>query len=358
MKWNLAYPDDENLTPTDFFEVQRSLTGLEQDFITVYQEPYIAVNKKTSYTFIDSTLVDDLTARMLTNGGTLDHLTYRVRRTITKDWDWAKNSCFSSIRCVADNLHLMSIADYTADWEDERAYTVRVVWNYADEPGAVWDDRAQMVLRVVSHNSAGQVVDSLTYTLDQNERAQRYKVVSLPRSCVHYDIDMYVEKGESPLNYATQVTSTFFSIHDADDWIAFKNRVQAANGQYDVNARVYADFTTDQCVSGESSYAYRGVFDGNGHTITFNLKNVGQQVSAPFRHVGNATIRNLRTAGTVNSSKRYLSGLVGWTMEGANVNIENCRSSMTIKCSVNGEGLMAGFVARLSASDVVVRNCK
>ena len=359
LTWSVPYPDDEDLMPTDFFVIQRSLTGKEEDFHTIAQEFYSKTTKKTTYTFIDSTLVEAIQADMLKNGGTLDNLTYRVRRAVTQEWGWgADNNCATSTRCVVDNLHLQRVADYTAKWEDERAYTVRVSWNYADELGAVWDDRAQMVLRVMSRNKAGEVVDSLTYTLDQNERAQRYKIVDLTRSCVYYDIDMYVEKGESPINFAEQVTSYYFPIRNADDWKEFRNRVQVAAGRYDVNARVYADFSTGECISWESSYAYRGVFDGNGHTITFNLADTGQEIMAPFRYVGNATIRNLRTAGTINTSARYAAGLIGRTKEGATVNIESCRSSVTLKSSVNGEGLLAGFIARQSGSNVVVRNCK
>lgn len=359
LTWSVPYPDDEDLVSTDFFVIQRSLTGKEEDFHTIAQEFYSKTTKKTTYTFIDSTLVEAIQADMLKNGGTLDNLTYRVRRAITQEWGWgADNNCATSTRCVVDNLHLQRVADYTAKWEDERAYTVRVSWNYADELGAVWDDRAQMVLRVMSRNKAGEVVDSLTYTLDQNERAQRYKIVNLTRSCVYYDIDMYVEKGESPINFAEQVTSYYFPIRNADDWKEFRNKVQVAEGKYDVNARLYADITTDQLISWESRYAYRGVFDGNGHTITFNLADTGQEIMAPFRYVGNATIRNLRTAGTVNTSARYAAGLIGWTKEGATVNIESCRSSVTLKSSVNGEGLLAGFIARQSGSNVVIRNCK
>ncbi len=356
LTWSVPYPDDEDLVPTDFFVIQRSLTGKEEDFHTIAQEFYSKTAKKTAYTFIDSTLVEAIQADMLKNGGTLDNLTYRVRRAITQEWGWGTdNNCATSTRCVVDNLHLQRVADYTAKWEDERAYTVRVSWNYADELGAVWDDRAQMVLRVMSRNKAGEVVDSMTYTLDQNERVQRYKIVNLTRSCVYYDIDMYVEKGESPINFAEQVTSYYFPIRNANDWNTFRQKVTDAKGQ-PVNARLYADISTGSSV-GDTNSPFCGVFDGNGHTLTVNIsQNTEQQ--APFRYVGNATIRNLRTAGTVNTSARYAAGLIGWTKEGATVNIESCRSSVTLKSSVNGEGLLAGFIACQSGSNVVIRNCK
>ena len=33
--------------------------------------------------------------------------------------------------------------------EDERAFTVRVAWEYADEFNAVWDKRAKMMMRIL-----------------------------------------------------------------------------------------------------------------------------------------------------------------------------------------------------------------
>ena len=363
VKWNITYPDDEDLTPTDFFEVQRSITGEEKDFVTIQQLPYIAVSKQSTYTFVDNTLMDDITPDMLVNGGTLDKLTYRVRRTITKDWNWAKNSCFASTKSIVDNLHLLRIADYSADWEDKNAYTVRVSWNYADEHGAVWDERAQMVLRVMSRNKAGAVVDSLIYNLDQNDRTQRYKIVNLTRSCVNYDIEMYVEKGESPINDLDQVEYYFFSIRSVADWLAFNQKVEDAKGKYDVNARLYADITTDAVIGWNSSSPYRGVFDGNGHTLTVNYSGsansaYNNRFIAPFRYVGNATIMNLHVAGTISTNERNVAGLIANANDKSTIAIENCRSSVTIKSSYNGATDNGGFIGRQSGATVIINNCK
>ena len=362
VKWNIVYPDDEDLTPTDFFEVQRSITGEEKDFVTIQQLPYISVSKQSTYTFVDNTLMDDITPDMLVNGGTLDKLTYRVRRTITKDWNWAKNTC-SSTKCVVDNLHLLRIADYSAKWEDERAYTARVSWNYADEHGAVWDDRAQMVLRVAMKNRDGQPVDTLVYTLDQNDRTQCYKIISLSRSCVNYDIEMYVEQGESPINDLDQVENYFFSIRSVADWLAFNQKVEDAKGKYDVNARLYADIATDAVIGWNSSSPYRGVFDGNGHTLTVNYSGstnsaYNNRFIAPFRYVGNATIMNLHVAGTISTNERNVAGLIADANDKSTIAIENCRSSVTIKSSYNGATDNGGFISRQSGATVIINNCK
>ena len=354
LTWSIPYLGDDDLTPTDFFEIQRSLTGEEKDFVTVHQEPYIHSGKKLTYVFVDSTLIDDITERMLQGGGTLDKLTYRIRRTLTQDWNWAKSPCVTSTRCVLDNLHLLRIQDYSARWEDQNAYTVRVNWDYVKEPGAVWDDRALMVLRVKSRNAAGELVDSLINELDQNARAQRTFVVNLSRSCVYYDIDMYVERRESPLKLSDEVEPYFFPIHTEADWNTFRQKVIDTKGEYDVNARLYTDITTTSSC-GDESYPYRGVFDGNGHTLTMNI-NYNTSYQSPFRYVANATFRNLHTAGTIQTTAQYAGGVIGYITNGSNVTIENCRSSMTINSSNNTNG---GFVSRLGDNSVLmIRNCK
>ena len=364
LTWSVPYLDDEDLAPTDFFEVQRSLTGKEADFETIYQDFFSSKAQKATYTFIDSTLVESMQAGILVNGGTLDNLTYRVRRAITQDWGWGtSNNCAATTRCVVDNLHLLRIQDYSAQWEDSLAYTVRVSWQYADEYGAVWDDRAKMVLRVISKNRKGVLVDSLVYNIDdENERARRYKVVNLTRTCVYYDIDMYVERGTSPINFLDQTEEYFFPIRTANDWMTFSQKVEAANGEYDVNARLYADISLnskDYIVGYSGNYPYRGIFDGNGHTITLNISDDAPR-TALFSHVTNATIHDLHTAGTVSSPQKMIGGLIGSIDANSNVTIENCRSSVTISSSVNGDGTNGGFVGTVEAttSSVTFRNCK
>ena len=357
LKWNTAYLTDEDFALTDFFEIQRSLTGEEKDFETIGQEVFAQASKKGSYTFVDSTIVQAIKNGMLKNGGTLDKLTYRVRRAMSQIWGWdQENNCAAGASCIVDNLHLLRIANYSAKWEDERAYTVRVSWDYVNEFGGVWDDRAKMMLHITSKNNSGKVVEDRTIELNKEERNQRYKVVNLSRPCVHYDIEVYVDRDKSPIDYIDNVKSFFFPIRNADDWVEFKNRVQVAGGKSDVNARLYADISTGECISWESGYAYRGIFDGNGHTITFDLADTGQRLSAPFRYAGNATIKNLHTAGTITTSNMNAAGLIANVLEGSTVVIENCRSSVTLKSNYAGESDNGGFVGRVSGANVLIRN--
>jgi len=361
LTWNVPYPDDEDLTPTDFFEIQRSLTGKEEDFRTISSSVFYAYNdKKTLYTYVDSTLLEAIQTSMLTGGGTLDHLTYRVRRAITQNWGWgADNYCATTASCVMDNLHLLRIKDYSAQWEDSLSYTARVSWQYADEHGAVWDDRAKMMLRVTMKNREGDIVDSLVYTLTDDERAQRYKIVNLTRSCVTYDIEMYVDRDKSPINQLADVEQFYFPIRSEADWEAFRDKVQAAEGKYDVNARLYADIPeTNVFIGWGSDIAYRGTFDGNGHTLTVKQP-FNEEYMAPFRYVGNATIKNLHVAGTISTSNKFEAGLIASVQSNSTVDIENCRSSVTLNNTINGDGNNGGFIGIVNSNaNVTFRNCK
>ena len=366
LTWSVPYPDTEDLTPTDFFEIQRSLTGKEEDFQTISSSTFYAQNdRKTQYNYVDSTLLEAIQTSMLAGGGTLPNLTYRVRRTITQNWGWSTaNCCAATASCVMDNLHLLRIQDYSAKWEDEDAFTVRVSWQYADEHGAVWDDRAKMMLRVISKNREGTIVDSLVYTLDETDRAQRYKILNLTRSCVYYDVDMYVERGTSPINDLAQVETYYFPIRSYEDWQEFNRKGEAAGGQYDLNARLYADITVNTILGWKSESPYRGVFDGNGHTLTINYR--GSENSAynnndiaPFRYVGNATIKNLHVAGNISTSGRIAAGLIASVRPNSTVDIEGCRVSATINSSVNGDATNGGFVAIVNTgANVTFRNSK
>jgi len=353
LDWGVAYPKVEDIATTDFFEIQRSLTGKEEDFETIFSEPYTADSAQTHYTFVDSTLIDAVDKTMLKNG-TLDSLTYRVRRMMTQAWGW-NNRCVQTERCVVDEIHLRRIATYSAQWEDQRAFTARVSWEYADEPNAVWDDRAKMMLRVTVFNQAGDTVNIQNIELSPEEREQRYKVIDLSRTCVNYKVEMYIDRGTSPLPTYDEVEPYYFPIRTDGDWYDFCEKVIKAKGEYDVNARLYTDIESGRRPCGPEGYPYRGVFDGNGHTLTVDLMNYDPYL-APFRYVTNATIKNLHVAGDVWSDGQYAGGLIGYVLDGSNVTIENCRSSVTIYSTKTTNG---GFIARLGDDGkAVIRNSK
>lgn len=152
--------------------------------------------------------------------------------------------------------------------------------------------------------------DTTLYTLTASEIEARNKIVTLQRPCVKYDIKMYVEKAASSIHTWDEITTYFFPIRSAADWKTFRDKVNNAKEQSDVNARLYADISTDLCVGLTEGTRFRGTFDGNGHTVTFNINTSGSRL-ALFHSVANATIRNLHVKGSVTASSKFAAGLIG-----------------------------------------------
>ncbi|MBP3251303.1 MAG: Ig-like domain-containing protein [Prevotella sp.] len=351
LDWHVRFPSTDDLAASDFFEVQRSLTGQEADFVTLGTVPVVIDAKDPHFTYTDSTIVSALVAEHLTGGSSLTNLTYRVRRMITQSWGWNHN-CAQRVETAVSGLHLLRLKNYTATLTDERSYSVRVNWEYGSEPNAVWDSRAKLMMEVTMRNNAGELVDTKTYELSEDERNARQKTIDLSRTCVKYDIRMYVDPGTSPLRSwdlpdAMRITS-------AADWDTFCQRVKDAKGQYDVNAVLCADITTSN-YCGADGATYRGTFDGNGHTLTYNKQNYNQQYVGPFYSVGDATIRNLHTAGTITSSQKFVGGITAWS--NGNTIIENCRSSVNIGSTVNGDATNGGIVAACGGGQLTIVDC-
>ena len=169
LDWHIIHPRTNDITSSDFFEVQRSLTGQEADFVTIGSVPFTIDLKNPYFTFTDSTLVAAVTAAQLTAGSSLPNLSYRVRRMITQTWGWDGNPCAQRVEAPLSGMHLQRLKSYTAQWADERAYTVRVDWEYVKEPNAVWDSRAKLMMVVTMRNKAGEQVDTKTYELTDEE---------------------------------------------------------------------------------------------------------------------------------------------------------------------------------------------
>ena len=138
-----------------------------------------------------------------------------------------------------------------------------------------------------------------------------------------------------------------YIINSNDDYAEFaSNSAYWASG---VVVKLTADVSTDKMV-GTDTNKFKGNFFGNGHTLTVNLTSVGENC-APFRYAEGAIFTGLHTAGTVTTSHKYGSGLVGNT--GIDVTIRNCWSSVTIVSSVNGDGTHGGFVGVAGENNVI-----
>ena len=96
-------------------------------------------------------------------------------------------------------------------------------------------------------------------------------------------------------------------------------------------------------MAGTSSHPFKGTFDGDGKTLTFNLT-ASEGHSAPFHYTNGATIRNLHVEGTITGGDNTsLGGLVGYAT--GNITIENCRVSTQISTTHSGAAWHGGVIA-------------
>ena len=152
-----------------------------------------------------------------------------------------------------------------------------------------------------------------------------------------------------------------YTIGSTGDWNTLASYVgygHTFSGQF---VKLGGDISVETMVGTGDTNSFQGTFDGVSHTLTFNNGTAetpfSEQYCAPFRHVKNATIKNLHVAGTIYTSAKKAAGFVGESH--GNLTITGCRSSIAISSSVSGDGTHGGLVSTLSGSgnDITIEGC-
>ena len=151
-----------------------------------------------------------------------------------------------------------------------------------------------------------------------------------------------------------------YQINSPDDWTLLCTNVNNGNnsGYSGTYFKLMADISLSENISsgtpskmvgigGSDSKKFRGIFDGNGHTITVNYVDTrNTDFCAPFIYIKDATIKRLNVAGTIRKTQaKNAGGFVG-KAEGANY-ITSCRSSVNIQYDKDGDVSSGGFVGEL-----------
>ena len=154
-------------------------------------------------------------------------------------------------------------------------------------------------------------------------------------------------------NNITQSGDTY-TIKTAEGWNYFCQRMDVdadLNGFSDKTVMLDDDITVTT-MAGSGKYPFKGTFDGDGHTLTFN-HTASAPYGAPFQNTDGATIRNLHVTGLIEGGNwNYMGGLVG--SANGKLTIENCRVSTQISTTFDSNTLSAnvgigGFVGLLSS---------
>ena len=144
-----------------------------------------------------------------------------------------------------------------------------------------------------------------------------------------------------------------YEIASKADWQAFCALVEDGQTAVDAKMTKDVDLETDITMAGTANKPYAGTFDGQGHTLKIDWNAGSVNDVAPFGRVNGATIKNLRTEGSIRSSGYFLSGLINDVYGGKN-SVSNCVSEVNITSSYNeGSSDVAGMAAYIYSGSVV-----
>ena len=152
-----------------------------------------------------------------------------------------------------------------------------------------------------------------------------------------------------------------YEIASKADWQAFCALVEDGQTAVDAKMTKDVDLETDITMAGTANKPYAGTFDGQNHTLTVNWDAGSAKDVAPFGRVNGATIKNLRTEGSIRSNSFYLSGLID-EAAGGNITVANCVSAVNITSSYTSDRCGAGGLisyifpsARVTITDCLVK---
>lgn len=156
--------------------------------------------------------------------------------------------------------------------------------------------------------------------------------------------------------------AAYLPIANKSDWKTFCDYIK--NVSASVDAQLTGDVALDASspMAGDDAHRYGGIFDGRGKTLTLAYTGTSQ-CTAPFMAVEKATIKNLKTAGTVSQTgadrrkiaQFHASGLIG---AAHGVTIDNCEVAAAISFTNTGDQHSGGFIGHAQGDTVVMKNCK
>ncbi|MBQ9001587.1 MAG: hypothetical protein IJ087_07020 [Eggerthellaceae bacterium] len=136
-----------------------------------------------------------------------------------------------------------------------------------------------------------------------------------------------------------------YVIASVEEWNAFAQLVDDGNSFEGKVLSLNADISVTR-MAGTSEHRFKGTFDGNSHTLTFNC-GTSENYAAPFRYVEGAKFTNLTVAGNINTSARFAGGIVANSL--GSTSLVSCRSKVAIASTASGDCTHGGLVALADA---------
>lgn len=157
----------------------------------------------------------------------------------------------------------------------------------------------------------------------------------------------------------------YYLIGSVDDWNAFAAIVAEIN---DANARMIADVDLGESQAKighpneNPAYFFKGVFDGQGHTLTVHYVTDASNktnMSSPFPNISEATIKNIHFDGTIENATACQPAVIADVRYGTST-VENIWSSVTLNSTkrdwVEASGLV-GCVDGYKNGHLIMKDC-
>jgi len=354
LTWRIDNVGYDDLLDGDAFQIQRSLTGKQEDYEDLTAEVFDS--KQETYSFKDSLLIDAMNPEHIDAELGIPIVRYRIRRASTNSWGWTNNPTVAYEQPQFKSLRLLTPIDFQSEWLNKEEFTVKLKWDYEpsnNEITYLWDERAEMSVQTVLYNRKGTVLDTLTRVLTADERNAKTLQMTLTRSCSYYVFYIKVNGKNSPVGAPTG--NLYVKIRNDEDFKAFAQRVN--NGETHLNAILLSSVFADNTIIGNSQdHPFCGVFEGNGFSLNYTI-NSSAQSAAPFRYTGDGMrIRNILFWTKINTSQKFASNIVGSHIKGLGM-IEHCWNSGTISSTINGDGSHGSIVGSIDDGALFIDKC-
>ena len=152
--------------------------------------------------------------------------------------------------------------------------------------------------------------------------------------------------------WALSEVNGVYQIGTAEDLKAFAELVNGENPYANAVLTADIDKGTENYRIGRDGQDFQGVFDGAGHTITYDMT-FEENGAGLFRNVGvHAIIQDLKVKGTITTSAQFAGSIAGWNSG----RIRGCYADVTINSSKEGDATDGGLVG-IAYRGTVIENC-
>lgn len=205
---------------------------------------------------------------------------------------------------------------------------------------------------------------------DYNEGLQVYTTEQ--EGCNNQTVEFFGTTYYLPTLTGTGTAADPYLIKNVAEWNTFAQSVVNGTDYNGKLVKLEANIDDVTTMAGTATRPFKGTFDGNGKKITVNysIRSTTNDDKTTrrwgvFRSLNGATIKNLRTAGTItfaNGGTRnnytITGGIAGYN-SGKSSTLSNCRSSITFDMSAqtsNRDFTSGGLVGAVD-DGVVIENC-